>query len=335
MKYSNDQSDSQRLIKTQKSRFANLLKKSTHLKPTIRIGTRKSPLAQWQANHIADLLRDLDVDVEMIPIVTQGDVTSGPLGEGGGVGLFTKEIQRALLDSRCDIAVHSLKDLPTEPVEGLTLAGVPERHDPADVMLSRGSIPFPKLPHKAIIGTGSTRRKSQLLSLRADLDIRDIRGNLDTRIQKLENGEYDAIVLAAAGLERLGLHSNISYRFKSHEMLPAVGQAALGLETRLDDHVAIELVQQISHPTSQTCVLAERAMLSRLRGGCLAPVAALATLTDNSLTLQGRVLSANGDRCIQARRTAPPDNPVQLGHQVADDLLAMGARELIDDSRHG
>ena len=249
----------------------------------IRLGTRQSPLARWQAHHIEARIRQLGINVELVPIVTAGDVKTGPLGEGGGVGLFTKEIQRALLDRRCDLAVHSLKDLPTENVAGLTLAGVPLREEVGDGLIGRNGWKLSELPQGARVGTGSARRVAQLLYLRPDLKLVDIRGNVDTRLKKLDDDEYDAIVLALAGLKRLGLDHRVTERFSIDDVMPAVGQAALGLETRADDCELIDVVESISHLPSHHAVLAERSMLGALRGGCLAPVAALAVQAGDHL----------------------------------------------------
>ncbi len=238
----------------------------------------------------------------MVPIITSGDVKVGPLGEGGGVGLFTKEIQRALLDGRCDLAVHSLKDLPTEEVEGLTLAGVPEREEVGDALIARHGLRLEQLPQGAKIGTGSARRAAQLRMLRPDLEILDIRGNVDTRIKKLDAGEYDAIVLALAGLNRLGFAERITERLSLDKFLPAVGQAALGLESRVDDCELIDIVESISHLPSHHAVLAERSLLRALRGGCLAPVAALAVQVGDSLSIRARVLAIDGSSRVENLR---------------------------------
>ncbi len=299
----------------------------------IRLGTRQSPLARWQAEYIADRLRQLNVDVEMVPIVTSGDVKTGSLAEGGGVGLFTKEIQRALLDGRCDLAVHSLKDLPTEHVEGLALAGVPEREEVGDALISRDGRTLESLPQGARIGTGSARRVSQLLALRPDLQMLDIRGNVDTRLKKLDDGEYDAIVLAIAGLKRLKLDHRISERLDINQVLPAVGQAALGLETRFDDCEFIDVVEAISHYPSHQAVLAERAMLRALRGGCLAPVAAHATIEGDNLVLKARVMALDGSSRVQTIVTGRIDKPFEIGLRAADLLEIGGGRNMIDRSR--
>jgi hydroxymethylbilane synthase len=300
----------------------------------IRIGTRQSALARWQADHIATKLRSLGTEVEMVPIITSGDVKTGSLSDGGGVGLFTKEIQRALLDGRCDLAVHSLKDLPTEIVPGLILAGVPEREEVGDALITTNGLTFDKLPTGSRVGTGSTRRIAQLRQVRSDLEFSDIRGNVDTRLKKLENGEYQAIVLAVAGLKRLGFENRISQRLPLDAMLPAIGQAALGLETRADDAKVIEVVRAISHQPSHQAVLAERTMLRALRGGCLAPVAGLAVIESNQLRLQGRVLALDGSSRVETTVQGLASRAEEVGQRAAELLILGGAQTMIDQSRH-
>lgn len=302
-------------------------------RPRLRLGTRSSPLARWQAEHIAARLTALGIDVEMIHITTQGDVKAGPLGQIGGQGLFTKEIQRALLDDRIDLAVHSLKDLPTEHVEGLTLAAVPERESPGDVLVSNQVKSLDALPKGARVGTGSTRRKAQLLHARPDLQILDIRGNVDTRLRKLDEGEYDAIVLAEAGLTRLGLTDRIAQVLPRSMMLPAVGQGALGVEARSTDTNTLVLLAPLNDAATRHAVLAERAMLRALRGGCLAPVGAWGRIEAGELQLDGVVLNADGTQRLHAAGTAHPDAAETLGEQIAQELLAQGAAALIAGSR--
>lgn len=303
--------------------------------PRLRLGTRASPLARWQAEWVAEHLREHGVEVEMVHIATQGDVKQGPLGQIGGQGLFTKEIQRALLARQIDLAVHSLKDLPTEPVEGLCLAAVPPRETTADVLVSAKFGSLDHLPQGAKVGTGSLRRKAQLLHVRPDLEIVDIRGNVETRLKKLDDGQYDAIVLAAAGLTRLGFADRMTFLIPPSIMLPAVGQGALGLETRQEDSLARLLVEPLNDPHAQAAVLAERTMLQALRGGCLAPVAALAVADDAALKLAAVVLSGDGQKRISGDGAGRPEDAARIGRQVADELLAQGAAELIASSRGG
>ncbi len=269
----------------------------------------------------------------MVHISTQGDVKAGPLGQIGGQGLFTKEIQRALLERQIDLAVHSLKDLPTEPVPGLWLAAVPPRETTADVLVSEKFPSLDQLPASAKVGTGSLRRRAQLLHVRPDLTIRDIRGNVETRLKKLDDGEFDAIVLAAAGLTRLGFADRMTFILPQSIMLPAVGQGALGLETRKDDAVARSLAEPLNDPHTFSAVLAERTMLHALRGGCLAPVAALGEADAAVLKLAAVVLSGDGQRRISADAAGRPEDAARIGEQVAEELLVQGAAELIASSR--
>lgn len=300
--------------------------------PRVRLGTRSSPLARWQAEWVAARLTALGVIVEMIHITTQGDVKTGPLGQIGGQGLFTKEIQRALLDNEIDLAVHSLKDLPTADVPGLSIAAVPKRESVNDVLVG----PFralDELPEGARIGTGSLRRRAQLLHQRPDLHLLEIRGNVDTRLRKLDAGEYDAIVLAQAGLSRLGLADRITYIIPQQMMLPAVGQGALGLETRADDAATKEILQPLNDPSTLAAVTAERTLLQTLRAGCLAPVGAWARMEDQQLRLEAVVLHPDGTARLAAEETAAAANAIALGQQVADELLQKGAAELIAAAR--
>jgi hydroxymethylbilane synthase len=298
---------------------------------TIRIGTRGSKLARWQADWVASQLKQLGVDVELVPITTKGDVTAGPLGQIGGTGLFTKEIQRALLDDQIDLAVHSLKDLPTIRIEELQLAAVPPREACGDALVCNLCDTLAELPPAARIGTGSMRRKAQLLHFRSDLEVLDIRGNLDTRLSKLDGGEYDAIVLAEAGLRRMQWSDRIASVIPPRIMLPAVGQGALGLEIRTDDQAAREAVAKLNDPASWAAVTAERTMLAALAAGCLAPVGAWGRLdSPEQLRLDVVVLSTDGTQRLAAGGSAPGAQAEQLGRQVAEELLAQGAAALIE-----
>jgi len=300
----------------------------------LRIGTRSSNLALWQANWIADRLKSLGQAVEIVHISTKGDVTSGSLANVGGQGLFTKEIQHALLDRRIDVAVHSLKDLPTEPTAGLTLTAVPKREACGDVLVSRNEYTVDSLPKSAIVGTGSVRRKAQLLHLRPDLDVRDIRGNVETRLRKLDDGEFDAIILAEAGLSRLKFTNRIQHVIDKAKMLPAVGQGALGIETRAHDLRLTEILKPIHDSDTSFCVQAERVLLSELRGGCLAPVGAWGRIDENYLLhLEGVVVSGDGVQKISAYACGPPNKAEAIGKQVASQLLIQGAQRLISYAR--
>ena len=303
--------------------------------PTLRLGTRGSPLARWQAEWVAARLTELGVAVTLVPITTQGDVKSQPLGEIGGQGLFTKELQRALLDGQIDLAVHSLKDLPTAPVPGLVLAAVPERESTDDVLVSNIADRIESLPRAARVGTGSLRRKAQLLHKRPDLRVEEIRGNVETRLRKLDEGQYDAIVLAEAGLRRLGMIDRIVHVIPRQIMLPAVGQGALGIEARAGDEATLALLAPLDYAATHQAVLAERTLLLTLRGGCLAPVGAWARLEQGHLALDAVVLSGDGMRKLKSQGTASPSDAIPLGRRVAELLLDQGAAELIASSRTG
>jgi hydroxymethylbilane synthase len=271
--------------------------------------------------------------VELVFITTQGDVKTGPLGQIGGQGLFTKEIQRALLAGEVDVAVHSLKDLPTAPIAGLVIGAVPLRESTGDAFVSNQFATLAELPAGARVGTGSLRRRTQLLHARADLTVLDIRGNVDTRLRKLDDHEFDAIVLAEAGLTRLGLTARIREVIPNHQMLPAVGQGALGIEVREDDAVSREIVAALNHRESECAVIAERTMLAELRGGCLAPVGAWARVQQEQLQLDAVVLSAHGEQRIHAQGTNALDQAADLGRYVAEQLRQQGADALIATSR--
>jgi len=301
----------------------------------IRLGTRASALARWQADWVTARLMDLGVEVVQVAISTSGDRQQTPIGVSTSPGVFTKEIQRALLEDRIDLAVHSLKDLPTDEVPGLRLAAVPERAPVGDAIICRSHGSLQALPQGATVGTGSLRRRSQLLHVRPDLEMKDIRGNVDTRLRKLDEGQYDAIVLAEAGLRRLGLGERITELLPIGTVLPAVGQGALGLEARSDDHAVREVLQQLDHPITHASVLAERTMLAALRGGCLAPIAAWGRVENETFCLTGRVISPDGTEKLEATASDTLVDPVRLGSQVAQELAAQGADDLIRLSREG
>ncbi len=302
-------------------------------RPTIRLGTRASALARWQAEWVASRLEELGAKVELVFIKTGGDGTTTPITASSEPGLFTKEIQRALLDERVDLAVHSLKDLPTDPVPGLTLAAVPPRESPQDAFISNDFATLADLPLGARVGTGSRRRRSQLLHQRPDLQVLDIRGNVETRLRKLDDGEYAAIVLAEAGLKRLDLTARITQLIPCNIMLPAVGQGALGLETREHDAYTIARVMALDDASTHASVLAERALLAALRGGCLAPVGAWGRVVDHELQLEAVVLSADGSRRIAATAAGSPQDAIIIGQRAAEQLLNQGAAALIAESR--
>jgi len=304
----------------------------------LRIATRASSLALWQANFVADLLRSLDpgLQVELVHVTTTGDrLGEASLSGLGGVGVFTREIQHALLDGRADVAVHSLKDLPTEPIDGICLAAVPKRASPWDALvLPRGSsspaVSIRGLPPEARIGTGSQRRRAQLLHRRPDLQFLDLRGNVETRLRKLDDGACDALILAEAGLDRLGLSIRISARLAPPDLFPAVGQGALGLECRSDDAMVRPIVERLRHPPTWSAVTAERRTLSRLGAGCHAPVGVSTTVEGDDLTLEAVVLSRDGKERLHSKTTGLLADPVAIGNQVAEDLLSQGAGPLIE-----
>jgi hydroxymethylbilane synthase len=303
--------------------------------PALRLGTRASALARWQADWTAQRLRALGVEVELVLIRTSGDQQqSGPIGAIGTQGVFTKELERALLEKQIDLAVHSLKDLPTELPAGLRLGAIPERAPIGDCLVATSYRGFNDLPEKARIGTGSARRRAQLLHARRDLQMLDIRGNVETRLRKLEEGEYDAIILAEAGLRRLGLEAHITEVLPLSLILPAVGQGALGLEVRADDDLTVSLVAQLNHPPTEAAVVAERAMLAALHGGCLAPVAAWGRLeSDALLHLTGVVVSVDGVQRLETAISGDPRDAESLGQFAATELLSKGAEPLIAHSR--
>lgn len=307
----------------------------------IRIATRSSQLALWQAEHVKSLIAtsSANADVEIIHVNTIGDRNqTDALRQFGGTGVFTKEVQNAVLAEDCDIAVHSLKDLPTLETSGLLLAGRPSRAAVFDALLlpNGGKIAsLDELPSGARIGTGSPRRQAQLSNVRPDLRMMEIRGNVDTRIRKLDDGEFDAIVLAQAGLMRLGLSDRISLTLKPPEMLPAVGQGAIGIECRPDDQKTIEVLKAISDGDVVSATTAERALLQTLRAGCHAPLGCLSTRHGNELTLTGVLLSQDGRERLEATATGTVDstNAMELlGKDVADALIAQGGQKLLAET---
>ncbi len=298
----------------------------------LRIGTRGSPLALWQARHVAGLLRPLagPRPVELVEIETSGDVVRDrPLTQIGGDGVFTKEIQRALLAGHVDVAVHSLKDLPTTPVPELVLAAVPPRGPSGDAFVSRRHRRFDDLPQGARVGTSSLRRRSQALHRRPDLQLVDVRGNVGTRLAKLDGEGLDALILAQAGLERLGLGGHVTEILDPQWMLPAVGQGALGLECRADDAATRALLSPLNDPPTRQAVLAERALLRGLGGGCLVPIGAAAAVGDGRLSLRGVVLPPDGSARVAAEESGPAGEAEAVGARLAAAILAAGARELL------
>lgn len=299
---------------------------------TLRIATRKSPLALWQAEHVAALLRKAhgDLRVELVPMSTRGDkLLDAPLAKVGGKGLFIKELENALLDGRADIAVHSLKDVPVEIPDGFALPVVMARADPRDGLVSNHYDTLAGLPSGAGVGTSSLRRQCQLLAVRPDLDVRTVRGGVHTRLAKLDAGEFDALLLAVAGLERLGMGARVREALEPEVLLPAVGQGVLGIECRCADSDVEGLIAALGDADSAARVSAERAMNARLGGGCQVPVAGYAELDGRDLTLRALVASVDGSRMLRAQGRAPRDEGAQLGQRVAEDLLSQGAGDIL------
>ena len=295
---------------------------------TLRIATRKSPLALGQANFVKDRLEALhpDLQVELVPMSTQGDkILDTPLAKVGGKGLFVKELETAMLEGRADIAVHSMKDVPVEFPDGLGLHTICEREDPRDAFVSNHFNQIDELPQGAVVGTSSLRRQCQLRAARPDLVIRDLRGNVNTRLAKLDAGEYDAIILAAAGLKRLEMAHRIAAFIEPEQSLPANGQGAVGIECRLDDHELHALLAPLEHPETRIRVLTERAMNRALQGGCQVPIGAYALVQGEEVWLRGLVGSPDGARVIRDEIRGPLAEGEALGHTLAQRLLAAGA----------
>lgn len=302
------------------------------LEKTLKIATRQSPLALWQANYVKDRLQQLypDLTIELVPMVTKGDVIlDSPLAKIGGKGLFVKELENALLNKEADIAVHSMKDVPMQFPEGLELAVICQREDPRDAFVSHSYRTFAELPQGAVVGTSSLRRQCQLKALRPDLDIRSLRGNVGTRLSKLDNGDYDAIILASAGLIRLGLADRIASFIDVEQSLPAAGQGAVGIECRTDDAQVQALLAPLADAETTYCVLAERAMNNHLQGGCQVPIGGYAVLQQGQLYLRALVGDIDGSRIIRAEGKSAVENAEVLGVQIAEQLLAQGADKIL------
>jgi len=298
----------------------------------LKIATRQSPLALWQAEHIRARLEALhaDLKVELVTFVTQGDkILDTPLAKIGGKGLFVKELEAALLDGRADLAVHSMKDVPMKLPAGLSLAVICEREDPLDAFVSNTYASFDDLPQGAKVGTSSLRRKSQILKARPDLEIIDLRGNVGTRLSKLDAGLYDAIILASAGLKRLDLAERIRHTLPAEVSLPAVGQGALGLECRAEDQAVLELILPLLHSETDVCVRTERAFNAYLEGGCQVPIAGYAILEQGQIHIQGRVGSVDGKTLLKAEQVGETAQAEQIGVALAQELLAQGAGDLL------
>ncbi|HDJ1440020.1 TPA: hydroxymethylbilane synthase [Serratia rubidaea] len=304
----------------------------------IRIATRQSPLALWQAHYVQQRLMDSHpgLRVELVPMVTRGDIIlDTPLAKVGGKGLFVKELELALLEGRADIAVHSMKDVPVEFPQGLGLVTICERDDPRDAFVSNRFESLDQLPQGSVVGTSSLRRQCQLRQRRPDLIVRDLRGNVGTRLSKLDNGEYDAIILAVAGLKRLGLEQRIRGAMSPEESLPAVGQGAVGIECRLDDEVTRTLLAPLNDEATALRVSAERAMNTRLEGGCQVPIGSYAELDGDTLWLRALVGAPDGSQMVRGERRGPAAQAQQMGVSLAEELLANGAREILQDVYQG
>lgn len=301
---------------------------------TYVVGSRRSQLALTQTHWVISQLKELDKKAafSVNEIVTKGDrILDVVLSKVGGKGLFVKEIEQALIEGEIDFAVHSMKDMPAELPEGLAIACVPKRVDPRDVFISRDGRKLEELPEGAVVGTSSLRRQAQLLAYRPDLKIVPLRGNIDTRLRKMEEENLDGIVLAAAGLDRMGWSDKISQFLPINISLPAVGQGALGIECRVDDERVMKLLKSFNHPPTEKAVAAERAFLHRLEGGCQVPIAAYAEIEGDKLRLTGMVARPDGSTLI--RDTLTGENPIELGQRLAERLIELGAEEILAQVR--
>jgi hydroxymethylbilane synthase len=299
----------------------------------LRIATRESPLALWQAEYVKARLEAAHpgLAIELLPMTTRGDqILDSPLSRIGGKGLFIKELEVALLDGRADLAVHSMKDVPMEFPEGLGLAVICEREDCRDAFVSNTYAKLADLPQGAVVGSSSLRRQCQLHAARPDLVIRDLRGNVNTRLRKLDAGEYDAIILASAGLIRLGMQDRIRECLEPEVSLPAGGQGAVGVEARIADTVTRELLMPLHHEATALCVQAERAMNRRLQGGCQVPIAALGLIEGDELHLRGLVGSVDGKQVLRAEISGNKQLSEELGEILAEDLLRQGAAAILE-----
>jgi hydroxymethylbilane synthase len=298
----------------------------------LRIATRKSPLAMWQAEHVAAELKKAHpgLEVELVGMSTQGDrILDAPLAKIGGKGLFVKELEQGMLDGRADLAVHSMKDVPAELPEGLHLSVIMDRHDPTDAFVSNKYKSLDELPEGACLGTSSLRRQSQVADRRPDLEIKPLRGNINTRLAKLDAGDFDAIILASSGLKRMGFNDRITDLITPEQSLPAIGQGALGMECRSNDERVNSLLAPLNHQESAICVGAERAMNHRLQGGCQVPIAGYAILDNGELWLRGLVGEPDGSLILRGEVRGAPEDAEQLGIQLADELLSRGADRIL------
>ncbi len=306
-------------------------------KNILRIATRKSPLALWQTNHVRDVLISIhpELQVEVMEMSTEGDkIIDTPLAKIGGKGLFVKELENGLIEGRADIAVHSMKDVPVELPKDLAISVIMRREDPYDAFVSNHYLNLAALPKGAIMGTSSLRRQSQLLALRPDLQIRSLRGNVGTRLNKLDKGEYDAIVLAAAGLKRLNMAERIREVLKPDVMLPGIGQGAIGIESRRDDAETLELITPLNDIPTQQRVMAERALNECLDGGCQVPIAGFAQIDAYGLAVQGLVGDLEGRQMLRSHIHGPIELAEVLGTKLGEELLAKGAAQILEKVRN-
>ena len=298
------------------------------------IATRKSPLALWQANFVRDALlaRNPGLDIELLTMTTQGDkILDTPLAKVGGKGLFVKELELGMLEGRADLAVHSMKDVPVEFPDGLGLAAVLPREDPRDALISNKYSSLDELPQGARVGTSSLRRQCQLHARRPDLEILDLRGNVNTRLKKLDDGEYDAIMLAAAGIKRMGWDERITELLAPEQFVPAIGQGAIGIEIRLDDERVRGLVSALNDSQTAIRISAERSLNEALQGGCQVPIAGYAEISHGVILLRALVGRPDGSELVQGVISGKPEDAVELGQVLAEDLLSRGAREILAD----
>lgn len=304
------------------------------MRSTIKIGTRQSALALWQAEYVAKCLREKypGLRVELIKMTTKGDrILDAPLSKIGGKGLFTKALETAMLERRTDIAVHSLKDMPAIVPEGLAIACITKRFDPGDAFVSNKYDRFEQLPRGAVIGTSSLRRKAQLLALRPDLTIRDLRGNVNSRLAKLDAGEYDAVILACAGLKRLGFGDRIKEVVSQEDLLPAVGQGALAIEAREGDEEVLDLIKFLNDEDTRTAATLERSFLARVEGGCQVPVGVYAQVKEGGIEAEAVIASLDGAKVYRGKITGSLEEAPALGRQLAESLLADGALEIMQE----
>jgi len=300
----------------------------------LHIATRKSPLALWQANYVRDALlaRNPGLDVELLTMTTQGDkILDTPLAKVGGKGLFVKELELGMLEGRADLAVHSMKDVPVEFPDGLGLAAILPREDPRDALISNKFSSIDGLPRGARVGTSSLRRQCQLNARRPDLEILDLRGNVNTRLKKLDDGEYDAILLAAAGVKRMGWEERITELLEPEQFIPAIGQGAIGIEIRLDDERVRGLVGELNDQQTAIRITAERALNEALQGGCQVPIAGYSEISHGVILLRALVGRPDGSELVQGVISGKPEDAAELGQVLADDLLSRGAREILAD----